>query len=198
MQARWVARLSDQLGGFRAELMHPGGGAPSWTTRWRWRCCRRSAPWPRVRCRNGSRMPRCSPAWSHLLPRLALGETVLPELVRWETVLLADLGYGLDLTSCAVTGATEGLAFVSPKTGRAVTAEGAGIWTPAAASAAVPGRRQRGRAGGLARRAAPDRAFSGPRRVRRGGIARCPGAPDAVRPRRRRWPPSDLENRDAG
>jgi DNA repair protein RecO (recombination protein O) len=64
-----------------------------------------------------------------LLPRLALGEAVLPELIVWETVLLSDLGFGLDLASCAVTGATEGLAFVSPKTGRAVTAEAAGIWS---------------------------------------------------------------------
>ena len=62
-----------------------------------------------------------------MLPRLTLGEIVLPEVVvPWETVLLADLGFGLDLTSCAVTGATEGLAFVSPKTGRAVTREGSG------------------------------------------------------------------------
>jgi DNA repair protein RecO (recombination protein O) len=65
----------------------------------------------------------------HLLPRLTLGRSVLPELIRWETVLLADLGFGLDLTSCAVTGSTEGLGFVSPKTGRAVTAEGAGMWS---------------------------------------------------------------------
>lgn len=42
--------------------------------------------------------------------------------VRWELALLADLGFGLDLGHCAVTGETEGLAFVSPKTGRAVTA----------------------------------------------------------------------------
>lgn len=47
-------------------------------------------------------------------------------LARFERDLLADLGYGLDLTECAVTGRREGLAFVSPKTGRAVTAEGAG------------------------------------------------------------------------
>jgi DNA repair protein RecO (recombination protein O) len=33
------------------------------------------------------------------------------------------LGFGLDLTHCAVTGETDGLAYVSPKTGRAVTAE---------------------------------------------------------------------------
>ena len=46
--------------------------------------------------------------------------------LRWELRVLADLGFGLDLSSCAVTGATEGLDYVSPKTGRAVTAAGAG------------------------------------------------------------------------
>jgi len=48
--------------------------------------------------------------------------------LRWELGLLEELGYGLDLTACAVTGATEGLAYVSPKTGRAVSAAGAGDW----------------------------------------------------------------------
>lgn len=48
--------------------------------------------------------------------------------LRWELLLLEELGFGLDLSSCAVTGATEGLAYVSPKTGRAVTAAGAGEW----------------------------------------------------------------------
>jgi DNA repair protein RecO (recombination protein O) len=53
-----------------------------------------------------------SPAW-------------IEDYVRFELVLLVDLGFGLDLTQCAVTGAREGLAYVSPKTGRAVTAEAA-------------------------------------------------------------------------
>ncbi|UWR26872.1 DNA repair protein RecO [Sulfitobacter sp. S223] len=48
--------------------------------------------------------------------------------LRWELNLLEELGYGLDLESCAVTGATEGLAYVSPKSGRAVSREGAGEW----------------------------------------------------------------------
>jgi len=48
--------------------------------------------------------------------------------LRWELRLLEDLGFGLDLTACAVTGATEGLTHVSPKTGRAVSARGAGDW----------------------------------------------------------------------
>jgi DNA repair protein RecO (recombination protein O) len=48
--------------------------------------------------------------------------------VRWELCLLEEIGFGLDLSVCAVTGATEGLAYVSPKSGRAVTAQGAGEW----------------------------------------------------------------------
>ncbi|KJS44241.1 MAG: DNA recombination protein RecO [Rhodospirillaceae bacterium BRH_c57] len=48
--------------------------------------------------------------------------------VEWEAVLLQDLGFGLDLSACAVTGSTDDLAWVSPKTGRAVSTEGAGPW----------------------------------------------------------------------
>ncbi len=43
--------------------------------------------------------------------------------VRWEVGLLADIGFGLDLGECAATGATDGLAYVSPRTGRAVSVE---------------------------------------------------------------------------
>jgi DNA repair protein RecO (recombination protein O) len=42
---------------------------------------------------------------------------------RFELGLLAALGYGLDLSRCAVTGETENLGWVSPRTGRAATAE---------------------------------------------------------------------------
>ncbi|UAK24010.1 DNA repair protein RecO [Sphingomonas nostoxanthinifaciens] len=42
-------------------------------------------------------------------------------LVRYELLLLAELGFGLDLSACVATGAVEGLAFVSPKSGHAVT-----------------------------------------------------------------------------
>ncbi len=48
--------------------------------------------------------------------------------LRWEVGLLEDLGFALDLSECAVTGAREGLVYVSPRTGRAVTAAGAGDW----------------------------------------------------------------------
>ena len=43
-------------------------------------------------------------------------------------LLLDELGFGLDLTTCAVTGARDDLAYVSPKTGRAVSRAGAGDW----------------------------------------------------------------------
>jgi DNA repair protein RecO (recombination protein O) len=50
--------------------------------------------------------------------------SVAPGLfVRFEVAMLAELGFGLDLERCAATGATRGLVYVSPKSGRAVSAE---------------------------------------------------------------------------
>ncbi len=44
-------------------------------------------------------------------------------LVRWELGLLDELGFGLDLRSCAATGSNQALAYVSPRSGRAVSLE---------------------------------------------------------------------------
>lgn len=43
--------------------------------------------------------------------------------VRWEAGCLAEFGFGLDLESCAATGRRDDLTYVSPRTGRAVSAE---------------------------------------------------------------------------
>lgn len=48
--------------------------------------------------------------------------------LNWEMALLEEMGYGLDLSACAVTGARDGLVYVSPRSGRAVSEEGAGDW----------------------------------------------------------------------
>lgn len=48
--------------------------------------------------------------------------------LQWELALLEELGFGLDLSACAVTGVRDDLVFVSPNSGRAVSAEGAGDW----------------------------------------------------------------------
>jgi len=45
------------------------------------------------------------------------------QYVRWECQCLADLGFGLDLSHCALTGAVDDLAYVSPRSGRAVSRE---------------------------------------------------------------------------
>ncbi len=55
--------------------------------------------------------------------------TMAPALmVRLELAILTELGFGLDLTRCAATGAREGLIYVSPKTGRAVSRDAGESW----------------------------------------------------------------------
>lgn len=46
----------------------------------------------------------------------------------WEMALLEEMGFGLDLSSCAATGSTQDLAYVSPKSGRAGSRDAAGEW----------------------------------------------------------------------
>lgn len=49
-------------------------------------------------------------------------------VVRFELLVLDELGFGLDLTRCAATGSSDDLAYVSPKTGRAVSREAGKPW----------------------------------------------------------------------
>jgi DNA repair protein RecO (recombination protein O) len=63
-----------------------------------------------------------------LLDMLGQSEAWPLAYLRWELSLLEDMGFGLDLDRCAVTGSTADLIYVSPKTGRAVSAAGAGEW----------------------------------------------------------------------
>ena len=56
-------------------------------------------------------------------------DTVWPlAYLQWELALLEEVGFGLDLSQCAVTGGVDGLEFVSPRSGRAVSRAGAGEW----------------------------------------------------------------------
>lgn len=127
VQARWVARLADQLGSVSAELLHAGAAAAM------------DDPLPLAilasacAVAEGS-LPEREPhpvaflGLIHILAALSTVEESLPLLIRWEAQLLAELGYGLDLKSCAVSGAESGLAYVSPRTGRAVARDAAGVW----------------------------------------------------------------------
>lgn len=127
VQARWVARLADQLGSLTAELVHPGAAlamddalalAILSST-----CAVAAGALP-----EREPHPRVFGGLVHLIAHLSQGAEILPDLVRWEALLLGELGYGMDLTRCAVTGETAGLAWVSPKTGRAVSEDAAGEW----------------------------------------------------------------------
>ena len=127
VQARWVERLAEQLGSVSAELVHPGAALamddPLILAMLSALCAVADGALP-----EREPHPRVFQGLLRLIARLPEGDVMLAELVRWETLLLADLGYGLDLTRCAVTGETSGLAFVSPRTGCAVTAAAAGTW----------------------------------------------------------------------
>ena len=127
VQLRWVGRLADQLGALSAELIHPAAAlvldnalALSMLTA---ACAVAEGGLPERQAH-----PVVFDGLLHLLARLPLAEAVLGEQIRWEALLLADLGYGLDLTSCGVTGSTDNLAYVSPRSGRAVSVAAAGPW----------------------------------------------------------------------
>jgi len=57
-----------------------------------------------------------------LIQALGDGDIWPAVFVRFEAGLLAELGFGLDLSKCAVTGGADDLVWVSPRTGRAVSA----------------------------------------------------------------------------
>ena len=60
-------------------------------------------------------------AIDYLLGRLDEGASIIEEYVRFELMVLQTLGFGLDLSACAATGRNDSLAYVSPKSGRAVS-----------------------------------------------------------------------------
>jgi DNA repair protein RecO (recombination protein O) len=60
-------------------------------------------------------------ALEDILDRLDEPRIAAPAIARFELAFLAELGFGLDLESCAATGATTELVYVSPRSGRAVS-----------------------------------------------------------------------------
>lgn len=67
-------------------------------------------------------------ATAGLLDRIGHDEDWPAAYIGWEVMLLAEIGFPLDLSSCAVTGTSENLKWVSPRTGRAVCAEAGEAW----------------------------------------------------------------------
>ena len=63
-----------------------------------------------------------------VLERIADRRLAAAAVARFELQLLAELGFGLDLDRCAVTGASRDLVYVSPKSGRAVSGAAGAPW----------------------------------------------------------------------
>ncbi len=125
LRVTWRARLPEQLGSFSAELevavaarllddplRLAGLGAA---------CALLDAGLP-----ERDPHPMLYKMFEHLIKGLLQHEEWLERYVRFELDLLAELGFGLDLEVCAVTGATTDLVYVSPRSGRAVSRAGAG------------------------------------------------------------------------
>lgn len=111
----WRARLEDQLGVFTVELMQ-SRAADLIADRGRLYLTQ-------LICDHLRLLPERDPHDRLLGEALTLIENP-PDpvtLARFELALLDELGFGLDLTSCAATGATTDLTHVSPRTGRAVS-----------------------------------------------------------------------------
>ena len=125
---RWRARLDDQLGHITAE---PARARPGLMADARalagLNALAALIPWALP---ERDPHPRLSDATEALLDRIDEGGDWTDAYLRWELLLLDELGFGLSLDRCAVTGAPDGLAYVSPRTGHAVTAEAAKDWAP--------------------------------------------------------------------
>ena len=126
VRAWWRGRLAEQLGVLRLEVLHAHAGAvlddPERLSALSAACALAELALPERQPHPGA-----FAALEALLT--ALPAASWPSVyVHWELALLRDLGFGLDLTACAATGATEDLGFVSPKTARAVSRSAAGPW----------------------------------------------------------------------
>jgi DNA repair protein RecO (recombination protein O) len=127
VQLRWIGRLSDQLGSLSAEMVHPTASTVM-DDRLLLSMLTSACAVAEGALIEREPQPVVFDGLLHLLARLPVGETMLADLIRWELSLLTALGYGLDLSVCAVTGEATDLAGISPRTGRAVSVAAAGVW----------------------------------------------------------------------
>jgi DNA repair protein RecO (recombination protein O) len=127
LEVAWRARLPDQLGQLSAEplafLAAPLLHDPERLAGLDAACALLEAGLP-----ERDPHPNLYRTLSDLLETLVRDEQWPERYVRFELELLAELGFGLDLSSCAVTGGTDDLVFVSPASGRAVSRRGAGTY----------------------------------------------------------------------
>ncbi len=125
VDARWVARLPEQLGVLTAELVRPVAALAMAEAEsleiLNAVCALAMGALP-----EREPEPETFAGMLRLLAGIDIPGFALMELCRWELVLLRELGFGLDFSSSG--GGNDRLAYVSPRTGRAVTLSEAGEW----------------------------------------------------------------------
>lgn len=120
--ATWRARTEDQLAHLTVELLEsraPLHAEPLAAAALDWLTALTAAALPEAQP-----YPALHDGLAAMLDAVTAAPTArgwAGSLARYELLLLAELGFGLDLTGCVVTGATADLAFVSPRSGGAVS-----------------------------------------------------------------------------
>lgn len=131
VSATWRARTEDQLAQLTVELTHSRGplhAEPLAAAALEW-----------ITALTAAALPEAQP-YPHLYDGLAgtldaieaaaAAREWAGSLARYELLLLAELGFGLDLDRCVVTGAAQNVVFVSPRSGGAVSRAGAAGYEP--------------------------------------------------------------------
>ena len=122
VRGEWRARTDAQLAALTVELAHSraalhaeplAAAALEWLTALTAAALPEAQPYPRVHDALSGALDAVEAAPS------AKGWAAA--LARFELLLLAELGFGLDLSACVVTGAVDDLAYVSPRSGAAVS-----------------------------------------------------------------------------
>ena len=120
LRCEWNARLEESLGKFRLEMLKPVAACvleqPLQLSGMGSVCGLVEQLLPE--------RDRCTSLFEHtkdLLESFVSGQNYMAKYVFWELDLLAELGFGLNLESCVVTGVKNDLPWVSPKSGCAVS-----------------------------------------------------------------------------
>lgn len=124
VQASWKARLPEHMGTVSCELVQ-SFAATIMMDRLRLAALNAACALVRACLPERDPHPVLYDQLRHLLLAIAHEEHIVwqKEYACFELLLLKECGMGLDLTECAATGSVEALIYVSPKSGRAVSAE---------------------------------------------------------------------------
>jgi DNA repair protein RecO (recombination protein O) len=121
IQGEWRARTGEQLASLTVELVHSRAalhGEPLAAAALEWTAALTATALPEAQA-----YPRLYGALGGVLDAIEAAPSArgwAAALVRYELLLLAELGFGLDLETCVASGSTADLDFVSPRSGAAV------------------------------------------------------------------------------